>query len=137
MNLIGKIAQTAAALWIINVWTLRFNRDTGYRGGDAKNMKEEFAVYGLPEPVMYAVGATKVALASAMLVGTVVPRVTRPASIGLAAFMVGAIGMHIKAGDSVKQYLPALSVLTLSTISAVASGNQNETAEASTELPVA
>ncbi len=125
MNVIGKIAQTAAALWIINVWTLRFNKDTGYRGGEAKNMKEEFAVYGLPEPAMYAVGATKVALASAMLVGNFVPRITRPASIGLAAFMVGAIGMHIKAGDSVKQYLPALSVFSLATISAIVNGNRS------------
>ena len=80
------------------MWTLRFNRDTGYRGGDAKNMKEEFAVYGLPEPVMYAVGATKVALASAMLVGTVVPRVTRPASIGLAADIGLAVGRLSPAG---------------------------------------
>lgn len=128
MNVIGTIAQNGAALWILNVWTRRFNKDTGYRGGDAKNMKEEFAVYGLPETAMYAVGASKVALASAMLVGNAVPRLTRPASIGLAAFMVGAIGMHIKAGDSVKQYLPALSVLTLSTISAVANGPQREVA---------
>jgi len=128
MNVIGKIAQTAAALWILNVWTFRFNKDTGYRGGEAKNMKEEFAVYGLPEPAMYAVGATKVALASAMLVGNVVPGITRPASIGLAAFMVGAIGMHVKAGDPVKQYLPALSVFSLATLSAIVNGNPNEPA---------
>lgn len=42
MNLIGKLAQTAAALWILNVWFNRFDKDTGYRGGDASNMKEEF-----------------------------------------------------------------------------------------------
>lgn len=123
MNLIGKIAQTAAALWILNVWTNRFNKDTGYRGGDATNMKEEFAEYGLSETTMYAVGAAKVSLASLMLAGHAVPRVTRPASIGLALFMLGAIGMHIKVGDSVKRYLPALSVFSLSTISAVLNGN--------------
>jgi hypothetical protein len=39
--------------------------------------------------------------------------------------MVGAVGMHIKAGDSVKQYLPALSVLSLATISAIANGNRS------------
>ena len=130
VNLIGKIAQTAAALWIINVWTYRFNKDTGYRGGGATNMKEEFAVYGLSEPVMYAVGATKVGLASAMLVGLVVPRVTRPASAGLATLMLGAIGMHIKAGDSVKRYLPALSVFSLATISAVLNGDRDGAVEA-------
>ncbi len=93
-------------------------------------MKEEFAVYGLSEPAMYAVGATKVGLASAMLVGLAVPRLTRPASAGLATLMLGAIGMHIKAGDRVKQYLPALSVFSLATISAVLNGDQRDTAQA-------
>ena len=125
MKLIGKVAQTFAALWILNVWTRRFNRDTGYRGGDATNMKEEFAVYGLSETTMYVVGATKVGLAGAMLVGHAVPKLVRPASVGLAAFMLGAIGMHIKAGDSVKQYLPALSVFSLATISAVLNGDDS------------
>ncbi len=123
MKLIGKVAQTVAALWILNVWFNRFNKDTGYRGGDAKNMKEEFEVYGLSETQMYAVGAAKVGLAGLMLAGNVVPRVTRPASIGLAAFMLGAIGMHIKVGDPVKRYLPALTVFSLSTVSAVLNGN--------------
>lgn len=122
MKVIGKLAQTGAALWILDVWFLRFGKDTGYRGGDAKNMKEEFAVYGLSEPAMYAVGATKVSLATAMLVGHAAP-VVRPASIGLATLMLGAIGMHIKAGDPVKRYLPALSVFTLATTSAVLNGD--------------
>ena len=124
MKLIGKIAQTAAALWILDVWFKRFNKDTGYRGGNATNMKEEFAVYGLSETTMYAVGAAKVTLAGLMLVGHVKPQLVRPASMGLAAFMLGAIGMHIKAGDRIKQYLPALSVFTLATTSAVLNGSR-------------
>jgi hypothetical protein len=123
MNLIGKFAQTAAALWILNVWFNRFDKDTGYRGGNASNMKEEFEEYGLSETTMYAVGAAKVSLAGLMLVGHAAPRVVRPASIGLAMFMLGAIGMHIKVGDPVKRYLPALSVFSLSTVSAVLNGN--------------
>jgi uncharacterized membrane protein YphA (DoxX/SURF4 family) len=124
VNLIGKLAQTAAALWILNVWFNRFDKDTGYRGGDASNMKEEFEEYGLSETTMYAVGAAKVSLAGLMLVGHAVPRVVRPASIGLAMFMLGAIGMHIKVGDPVKRYLPALSVFSLSTISAALGGDR-------------
>jgi len=126
MNLIGKFAQTAAALWIMNVWFNRFNKDTGYRGGNATNMKEEFEAYGLSETTMYAVGAAKVSLAGLMLVGIAVPRVTRPASIGLATLMLGAIGMHIKVGDPVKRYLPALSVFSLATISAVLNGDNRQ-----------
>ena len=122
MNVIGKLAQTAAALWILNVWFNRFNKDTGYRGGDATNMKEEFEEYGLSENAMYAVGAAKVGLAGLMLAGHVKPRLVRPASIGLAAFMLGAVGMHLKVGDPPKRYLPALSVFSLATISAILNG---------------
>jgi hypothetical protein len=124
VNLIGRVAQTVAALWILNVWFNRFDKDTGYRGGSASNMKEEFAEYGFSESTMYAVGAAKVGLAGLMLAGHALPRVTRPASIGLATFMLGAIGMHIKVGDPAKRYLPALSVLALATISAALNGNR-------------
>ena len=125
MNIIGRIAQTAAALWILNVWFNRFNKDTGYRGGDATNMREEFEEYGFSEQQMYAVGATKVSLAVLMLVGHCVPKLVRPASIGLATFMLGAIGMHIKVGDPLKRSMPAISVLTLSTVSAIAAGQRS------------
>ena len=127
MKLIGKLSQTAAALWILNVWFHRFNKDTGYRGGDASNMKEEFAAYGLSENTMYAVGAAKVGLAGMLLAGHVEPRLVRPASIGLAGFMLGAIGMHIKVGDPVKRYLPALTVFTLATTSAIINGTSEPT----------
>ena len=123
MKNIGRIAQVGAAGWILNVWFNRFDRDTGYRGGEATNMKEEFAEYGLSEQQMYAVGATKVGLAVALLVGVFVPKVTRPAALGLAAFMLGAIGMHIKVGDPVKRSAPALTVLGLSSVAALAAGN--------------
>lgn len=122
MKVIGKIAQTAAALWILNVWFVRFNKDTGYRGGDAANMKEEFAEYGMSETTMYAVGATKVGLATLMLVGHRVPKLVRPASAALATLMLGAIGMHVKVGDPIKRALPAISVFTLSATSAVLNG---------------
>ena len=119
MNALGKVAQTAAALWILNVWFLRFYKDTGSRGGDAANMKEEFAEYGMSETAMYAVGATKVSLATLMLIGHKEPRLVRPASAGLAALMLGAIGMHMKVKDPIKRSLPAISVFTLATASAV------------------
>lgn len=119
MNAIGRITQTAAALWILNVWFVRFNKDTGYRGGGATNMKEEFAEYGMSEKTMYTVGATKVGLAAMMLIGHRAPRLVRPASAGLAALMLGAIGMHMKVKDPIKRALPAISVFTLSTASAL------------------
>jgi len=119
MKYVGRIAQSVAALWILNVWFNRFNKDTGYRGGDATNMREEFEEYGFSQNQMYAVGAAKVGLASLMLAGHAVPKLTRPASTGLALFMLGAIGMHIRVKDPIKRSLPAITVLSLSTLAAV------------------
>lgn len=125
MNYIGRIAQVGAAGWILNVWFNRFNRDTGYRGGGATNMKEEFEEYGFTETQMYVVGATKVGLAFALLVGLFVPKIVRPAALGLAAFMVGAVGMHFKVGDPVKRATPAMSVLSLSLLAALFGGDDD------------
>ena len=106
MKIIGKIAQIGSALWIFNVWFNRFDKDTGYRGGDATNMREEFEEYGLSERTMYAVGAAKVSLAALMLI------------------VLGAIGMHVKVKDPVKRSLPALSVFTGATVSAMLNGGR-------------
>ncbi|MGH1490133.1 MAG: DoxX family protein [Acidimicrobiales bacterium] len=124
MNMVGKAAQTGAALWILNVWFNRFNKDTGYRGGNATNMVEEFEEYGLSKNVMYAVGAAKVSLASLMLIGHWVPKLVRPASGGLAGLMLGAIGMHVKVKDPLKRSLPAISVLCMSALSAILNGSK-------------
>ncbi len=118
MKIVGRIAQTAAALWILDVWFRRFDKDTGYRGGNATNMREEFEEYGLSERVMYVVGGAKVSLAVTMLAGHALPKLVRPASTGLAMLMVGAVGMHVKVKDPIKRAVPAISVLTLSTVSA-------------------
>ena len=119
MNIVGRISQVTAAAWILNVWFHRFDKDTGYRGGGAKNMREEFANYGLPPAAMYTVGAIKVSLALMMIIGTKFPKLTRPASIGLALFMLGAIAAHLKVNDPIKRSAPAISVLSLSVLAAI------------------
>jgi hypothetical protein len=77
----------------------------------------------MSEKTMYAVGATKVSLASLMLAGLWWPKLVRPASGGLAALMLGAIAMHLKVKDPIKRALPAISVFSLSTISAILNGD--------------
>lgn len=119
MPAIGKIAQTLAALGILNVWIVRFNKETEFRGGDAKNLPEEFEVYGLPRWMVYATGAAKISLALALLVGLRERRLTRPAASALAALMLGAVTMHLKAGDGPKKFFPAATILTLSVVAAV------------------
>ena len=48
------------SILVTNVWLFRFNKETPYRGGDATNMIEEFATYGLDINIMYLVGALKI-----------------------------------------------------------------------------
>ena len=52
------VIQVVIALGILNVWVLRYGKATGWRGGDAKNMEEEFAVYGLPAGSVKVRGST-------------------------------------------------------------------------------
>jgi uncharacterized membrane protein YphA (DoxX/SURF4 family) len=107
------VAQVILGLGILNVWLLRFGKATAWRGGDAKNLKEEFAVYGLPPWFMALVGVLKVGCAGALLAGIWFPALTRPAALGLGVLMLGAVAMHVKVGDPMKKSLPAFTILVL------------------------
>lgn len=111
MEILKIILQLIVGLGILNVWLLRFNKKTAYRGGQASNMKEEFKAYGLSETLVYIVGFVKCFLALALLTGIWIESVTDPAAIGMGIMMLGAIVMHLKIKDSFKQTLPALSLL--------------------------
>jgi len=116
MELFVKICQLIIGLGLLNVWLLRTRKTTAWRGGDAKNMREEFAVYGLSPTFMMTIGFLKVALGLCLIAGLWVPELTRPAAIGVAALMVGAVAMHVKVKDPLKSSLPALTLLVLSLV---------------------
>lgn len=107
------VLQVFVALVILNVWLLRANRATPYRPGGARNMREEFAAYGLPFAAMCVIGVLKVALAFALLAGVWLPGLVQPAAIGLGVLMLGAFVMHLKVRDPIKKALPSLGVLAL------------------------
>lgn len=113
------IAQLIIALGILNVWLLRFNKATAYRAGTAKNMREEFAGYGLPLWSMWVVGGLKILFALSLLAGFWLPQLIGPAAIGMAILMIGALAMHIKVGDPWKKSAPASAVLVLSLLLAI------------------
>ena len=54
------IIKIITALGIFNVWMLRYNKLTEYRGGNARSLKEEFETYGLNLWLMYIIGAIKI-----------------------------------------------------------------------------
>lgn len=113
METLRIIAQLIVGLGILNVWLIRFKSKTPYRAGDASNMKEEFAAYGLPESAMWMVCVVKVAAAVSLLIGLSVPQLVFPSAAILAILMLVAIAMHVKVKDPAIKSLPALAVLLL------------------------
>ena len=105
------ILQLIISIGLINVWLFRFNKDTEYRGGNAKNMNEEFMAYGLPEWSMYLVGFLKVAIAILLIVSIWIEKLLFYNLIVLAALMIAAVFMHLKVKDPIKKSYPALSIL--------------------------
>ena len=101
-------------LSILNVWLIRANKSTAWRGGDASNIKEEFRAYGLPKWFMYVIGTLKVILALMLLASIFYSQVELIAAYGIALLMLGAVFMHFKIGDPLKKALPAFTFLILS-----------------------
>ena len=91
--------QIVIAVVIFAVWIFRPNLDTNYRAGNAKNIVEEFAVYGLPKWSVYVVGATKLTLALALIVGIWYTQLAQYAVMGMGILMVGALICHLKTRD--------------------------------------
>ena len=105
------ILQLIISIGLINVWLLRFNKATEYRGGNAKNMNEEFMAYGLPEWSMYLVGFLKVAIAIMLIISIWIEELLFYNLIVLTALMIAAVFMHLKVKDPIKKSYPALSIL--------------------------
>ena len=119
MEWLVLVSQLVIALGLLNVWLLWVGKSTSWRGGEAKNMREEFLAYGLPPWFMWVIGFLKVALATLLIAGLWLPSISRPAAIGVAVLMLGAIAMHFKVGDPWKKSLPAISLLALCLIVAI------------------
>ena len=110
---ISTILQVVVALGLLNVWLVRAQSSTAYRGGSAQSLKEEFAAYGLPDWTFYLVGALKVGSAVLLIIGIWVPELIKPPALIVAALMVGALAMHAKVKDPLTKSVPALLMLLM------------------------
>jgi hypothetical protein len=108
-----KIFNLIIGFGILNVWLLRYNKETAYRGGNAKTLKQEFEIYGLPEWFFIFVGIVKISLAILLIIGVWFETLTFYSTIGIAILMIGALLMHFKVNDPFKKSLPALSILLM------------------------
>ena len=120
MERLVSVIQVVIGLGILNVWLLRPEKTTAWRGQQARNLKEEFGVYGLPSWFMAVVGFFKILFAVLLILGVWLPSLTRPAAMGMAVLMLGAVSMHLKVKDPLKKSLPAFSLLVLCIVVALA-----------------
>jgi hypothetical protein len=112
---IPAVLQLVVGLGLLNVWLVRPSSPTAYRGGGARSLKEEFAVYGLPSFAFYVVGGLKIASSLVLIAGVWVEELPVTIAAGVVAvLMLGAIAMHVKVGDAPKKAAPAATMLVLS-----------------------
>ena len=109
-----SLFQVVIGLSVIRVWTINFNKSTPWRGGGARNMKEEFTAYGLPMWMVYIVGILKVIFSIGLIAGLWIPELISFSASGIAIFMFFAILMHVKIKDPMKKSIPALTFMVLS-----------------------
>ena len=99
---------------VTNVWLFRFNKETPYRGGDAINMIEEFAEYGLNTNIMYLVGFLKIVASIGLIIGLLKTKISIYSSLLMSFLMIGAIYFHFKISDPAIKYFPSVLMLLCS-----------------------
>ena len=106
--------QITIAVVIIAVWIFRPRLDTNFRAGDATNIVEEFAIYGLPKWSVYVIGVTKLTLASLLVLGIWYSSLVQFAALGMGVLMAGAVTCHLKTkGDPLSRATPASLMLVM------------------------
>ncbi len=99
---------------VTNVWLFRFNKETPYRGGDAINMIEEFAEYGLNTNIMYLVGFLKIVASIGLIIGLLKTKISIYSSLLMSFLMIGAIYFHFKISDPAIKFFPSVLMLLCS-----------------------
>ena len=114
MDVITKFLQLFVAFGLLNVWIIRRNKGTPYRGANSDSLKNEFDAYGLPLWSFYVIGFIKISSALLLLLGLWIPFLVFPSAFVVSLLMLGAVCMHIKVRDPLKKFLPALIMLFFS-----------------------
>ncbi len=102
MENLTSLFQVVVAVSVLYVWTLRFH-----------NVLNEFNEFGLSELTRNFVGATKIILATLLVVGIWYPSLIFIPAIIMGLLMVGAQYFHFKVSNSFKKHLPSLILLLL------------------------
>ena len=108
-NLIN-LSQIIVAISVVYVWTFRFH-----------NVLKDFEQFGLSDLTRNIVGATKISLATLLIVGIWNSSLVLIPSILMGLLMIGAQYFHFKISNPFIKHLPSLILLALSVFIAYAS----------------
>ena len=100
-NLIN-LSQIIVAISVVYVWTFRFH-----------NVLKEFEQFGLRDLTRNIVGATKISLATLLIVGIWNSSLVLIPSILMGLIMIGAQYFHFKISNPFIKHLPSLILLAL------------------------
>ena len=103
MENIAILAQLIIAISILIVWVFRFD-----------NIVIEFKQYALSDLIRSMVGASKIALATLLVVGIFYEEVVFISALLMAFLMVCAQIAHIKVKNPLSKYIPSFLLLILS-----------------------
>ena len=110
MESLINLSQIIVAMSVVYVWTFRFH-----------NVLKEFEQFGLSDLTRNIVGATKISLATLLIVGIWYSSLVLVPSILMGLLMIGAQYFHFKISNSFIKHLPSLILLALSTFIAYSS----------------
>jgi len=102
MEELTKLVQLSLAISVAFVWVFRFH-----------NVVEEFKIFGLNDVTRNLVGATKISLATLLVVGIWHASFVFIPSVLMGLFMVAAQYFHFKAKNPFPKHLPSLILLIL------------------------
>ena len=105
-----NLSQIIVAISVVYVWTFRFH-----------NVLKEFEQFGLSDLIRNIVGATKISLATLLVVGIWHPSLVLFPSILMSILMIGAQYFHFKISNPFIKHLPSLILLALSAFIACSS----------------
>tara|TARA_B110000003_G_scaffold275736_1_gene319263 strand:+ start:15 stop:350 length:336 start_codon:yes stop_codon:yes gene_type:complete len=102
MENLVKLTQIIVATSVFFVWVFRFH-----------NVIKEFNLFELKDVVRNIVGATKISLATLLVVGIWYPSLVLIPSIFMGLFMIAAQYFHFKVKNPFGKHLPSLLLLIL------------------------
>ena len=105
-----SLAQMVLALSVAYVWIFRYD-----------NVVKEFKQFGLNDLTRNFVGASKIALATLLVVGIWYPSLVQIPSVLMGLFMISAQYFHFKIKNLLIKHLPSLILLILCAVIALKS----------------